>query len=232
MRTRSTQLVAASALALASVGLVGLAATAANAAPSASSQDQTFVTSNAQSNLAEIALGKLGEQRGQDAATHRLAAVTLSDHTKLQAQLTQAAKSAGLTVPSTPNAMQQAVASQLMATPTSAFDLAYAQAEVTGHQMALAVARTESTAGSNTAVVGYDKDYIPIAAGHLDMATTEVSALSGSAPGSVSAGTGGGAQTDTGVGMSWELGAAGALLVAAGSGAVAVTRRRRRTARS
>jgi len=32
--------------------------------------------------------------------------------------------------------------------------------------------------------------------------------------------------------MSWELGAAGALLVAVGSGAVALDRRRRRTARS
>ena len=232
MRTKTTQLITAAVLAGTSVGVVGVVSAPAGAAPSAGTQDQTFVTSNAQSNLAEIALGKLGEQRGQDAATHRLAAVTLSDHSKLQAQLTQAAKSAGLTVPSTPNAMQQAVASQLMATSTSAFDLAYAQAEVTGHQMALAAARTESAAGSNTAVVGYDKDYIPIATGHLNMATAEVSALSGSAPGSVSAGTGGGAQTDTGVGIGWELGAAAGLLVTAGSGAIAVGRRRARTARS
>jgi putative membrane protein len=228
----SIRIAAVGALAASACGVIALGAAPAGAAPTArlasSAQDQAFVTSNAQSNLAEIALGKLGEARGGDAGTKQLAEVTLSDHEKLETSLAGYAKTAGLTMPTAPNAMQQQTAATLMATPASAFDGAYAKAEVMGHQLAIATAKTEATAGSDTTIKAYATSYIPIATMHLQMAEAEVAALAGVSPTSVSAGTGGLAQTDVGGSDYWIVGVvAGAALVGTASG---VEFRRRRAA--
>jgi putative membrane protein len=226
----ATRIGLAVTLAGASFGLIAVGATHASAATSqraaTSAQDQAFVTSNAQSNLAEISLGQLGEARAGDAKTKALAEVTLRDHETLEAGLTKVAKAEGLTMPTSPNAMQLQTAATLKATPAAAFDGAYAHAEVMGHQLAIAAANTETTAGSNASVIAYAKSYIPIATMHLQMAEAEVAALSGTAPTSVSAGTGGGAQTDIGAGDVWIVGVAGGVVIAAGAGSVELRRRR------
>jgi putative membrane protein len=210
--------------------LGALAGTAINASASAatvSAQDRAFFVSNAQSNLAEIALGNLGNQKGTDAATKALASVTLADHTKLQAQLASVAKADGVTLPTEPNAMQKATAASLMAAPSATFDLAYAQAEVMGHQTAIAAAQTETTAGGDTALKSYATGYIPVATMHLNMAQAEVSALGGASPTAVNAGSGGAASISSASSPDWLYGAGGGLLLAGGS--VLLLMRTRRT---
>jgi len=192
-----------------------------------SAQDKAFIASNAQSNLAELALGVIGEERAQDSRTKELAEVTLKDHQTLETHLAQLATTDGVTLPLTPNAMQQAIAATLKATPLAAFDLAYARAEVTGHQMAIAVAKTEESAGSASGVKDYASGYVPIATMHLEMASADVAALTGAAPTSVSAGTGGRAATDTaGSPLLWVGVGAGAVIAIGSAGAALRSRRR------
>lgn len=227
--TRSLSvIIAAAATSTALIGITATGAAAATgAANAASGQDKAFIVSNAQSNLAEIALGTLGEGRAQNSQIKELAEVTLSDHQKLQAQLTTVAAAAGVALPAAPNAMQQATAKQLTATSSAAFDLAYAQAEVLGHQLAISAANTEISAGTDAATVSYAKGYVPIATMHLNMATADVSALAGSAPTSVSAGTGGHATTDQAASSLWWIGVGGGLAIAiAAAGGVTATRRK------
>jgi putative membrane protein len=203
----------------------------ASAAGGVSAQDSAFMVANAQSNLAEISLGQLGQQRGQDAATKQLAAVTLADHQRLQTQLEGIAKTAGVTLPTTPNAMQLQVAATLTATPAASFDLAYAQAEVTGHQMAISAANTEIQTGSDSAVIGYANGYVPVATMHLNMATDEVTALGGVVPSSVSAGSGGMAAMTGSSSALPVAGIAGGAVVLLGVSGIGLARRRgRRTA--
>ena len=215
----------AAGLGTAALILCPVTANAATPAATPSTQDQAFFTSNAQSNLAEITLGNLGLSKGQDAATKALAQVTLDDHTKLEAQLASIAQADGVTLPTAPNAMQMATAAQLTATSTAAFDLAYAQAETAGHQLAIAAANTEVSSGSDPALISYATAYVPIATMHLTMAQAEVSALSTATPTAVSAGSGGRATTDTADRAPWVAGIIGGLTVTAGS--VLVLRRRR-----
>ena len=226
-RAASTGTAAVLAAGTAAAAVLVSAPPAGASAPAAtpSAQDQTFFTSNAQSNLAEIALGNLGLSKAQDAASKNLAQVTLDDHTKLQTQLASLAQADGVTLPTAPNAMQQATAAQLMATAPAAFDLAYAQAETTGHQMAIAAANTEVASGGDAALKSYATGYVPIATMHLTMSQAEVSALSTGAPTVVSAGSGGRATTDTADRAPWLVGIAGGLVLA-GGGAVVVRRRR------
>ena len=200
----------------------------AHRADTASAQDAAFITSNAQSTLAEISRGQLGAQSVQDPATKQLAAVTLADHTKLQAELAAAAAADGITLPTAPNAVQLATAQQLAATSPQAFDLAYAQTELMGHQLAIAAATTETTSGSAANVKSYAAGYVPIATGHRDMAEAEVVALSKTSPVSVPAGTGGLAATRDADQTPLLAGIAAALALAAGS-VVSLARRRRAT---
>lgn len=214
--------------------LGALTAAAVNTSASAaevSSQDQKFVVSNAQSNLAEIALGQLGAQKGTAAATKELASVTLADHTKLQSQLSAVAKAAGITLPTSPNAMQLATAATLKATPAASFDLAYAQAEVTGHRMAIAAAQTETGAGTDPAVKSYATGYVPVATMHLNMAQSEVAGLGGTAPTAVNAGSGGRASSSPAASADWLYGVGGGLLLAGGS-ALVLRRTRRQSGQS
>lgn len=215
--------IAAAALASGTVLLVQLAGTTSAGAVTAA--DATFVTANEQSNLAEISLGKLGGMRGRDSATKDLASTTLSDHMTAMTKLTSAAKQAGARLPQSPNSMQLAVANQLKRVPGKSFDLMYAQAEVTGHELALAGARTERDTTTNAELKSYAVYYIGIATMHLHMAQAEVQALGGS-PTAVPAGSGGAAATNTANGTTHDLGyGAGALLI--GGGLVILIRRRK-----
>ena len=55
--------------------VAGTAISASASTPAVSAQDRAFFLTNAQSNLAEISLGKLGGQKGTDAATKALARI-------------------------------------------------------------------------------------------------------------------------------------------------------------
>lgn len=229
-RTITRTLGALGALTLTGTGLAlgaGVAQAADLKATGVSGQNKTFVVSNAQSNLAEITLGKLGNQRAQSASVRELAAVTLRDHLRLQEELKKAASSGGYEIPTQPNAMQQDTAAQLQNTPAAAFDLAYSTAEYKGHVLAIAAAAGETQAGSDSSVKAYATDYIPVATMHRNMASADVSALGGQLPSSVAAGTGGLAATGGDSSGTWTLGVAGGLALAAVSGTSIVVRRRR-----
>ena len=69
----------------------------------AAQQDASWAQATAQTDLAEIAIGNLAEQRAQHSATKMMAQVTISDHTKALASLKQVASQAGITLPTAPS---------------------------------------------------------------------------------------------------------------------------------
>src|ERR1700735_1164023 len=107
---------AGAAMAVLSVSGLGLAATGAADAASttkASSQDVTWMTANAQTDLAEISLGTLVASRSTNADTLSLAKVTKSQHKLALAKLSTLAKGVHVTLPTAPNATQLKQASEL-----------------------------------------------------------------------------------------------------------------------
>nr|WP_305786960.1 DUF4142 domain-containing protein [Actinoplanes lichenis] len=85
------------ALALGCAGLLLVPATAAQAAPS--DQDAAYLRAAHQSNLAEIAGGKVAQQKGQSQDVKDLGARFVTDHTKLDAALRQTADQLGVDLP-------------------------------------------------------------------------------------------------------------------------------------
>lgn len=208
------------ALTLASAtGLLALSAVmvAGPAAAAPSTQDTTFITTNAETNLAEIAIGTIAQQRATSQVVKDLAAMTLADHKDALAKLTTVAQGLGVTLPTEPNAEQKANAATLTNVSTDAFDLTYAQIQVAGHLKSIAGTNTEISSGADPTVVGYAQGYLPVAQMHLDMATTAVTELGGD-PTAVPGGTGGAAATTapSTYALQIGLGATGVLLVLGG----------------
>ena len=238
-RAATAAMVSAAGLAVGSGLLLGAvpagAATVTSAGPAhgqartatVSAQDTGWAQATAQTDLAEIAIGQLAQQRAEHSATKMMAQVTISDHTKALASLKSVASQAGITLPSAPSATQQAQAAKLKTVASSQFDATYDSTQIQGHELSISATRTELASGSSTAVMNNASAYLPVAEKHLQMAESDYTALGGSVssvPG-VNAGTGGLAAIQPADNAPWlAAGAVGAVLLL-GTGTFALRRR-------
>jgi putative membrane protein len=208
--------------ATAAVGLLLVPATAASAAPS--DQDSTYLKAAHQSNLTEIAGGKIAQQKATSQQVKDLAARFISDHTKLDAALTKTAATLNVTLPDAPNAEQQALAARYQATSGKQFDTLFISTQMTAHMKAMALGRTEISDGSDAQAKKAATDAAPVVASHHT--ALESAARDLGVPDSINTGTGGLAAHRTVRSSAIALIALGMTLVA---GAVLVLRRRRST---
>jgi putative membrane protein len=158
------------AVAVLSVSGLGVAAGAASASAKPSSQDVTWMTSNAQTDLAEISLGTLVASKSTNAETLSLAKVTKSQHTAALGKLTTIAKSLHVSLPTSPNALQLKQATQLKKRSGLNFDNTYDQDQIAGHVLSISQTKSEIKKGGNAKVVAFAKYYLPVAEMHLKMA--------------------------------------------------------------
>lgn len=201
-------------------------ASAATVAAAPNAVDQSYMQKNAQTNLAEIALGTIAQSRAQSDGARELADKTKADHEAALAKLKTVAAALDVTLPTAPNAAQQADAAKLKSVSDNAFDITYAQIQVAGHQLSIAATNTELSSGSDQSLLAYTNGYLPVAQMHLTMATDLLTSLGGSVPTAVPAGSGGaGASTSPAMLVAGiALGALGLALV---GGALTLVSRRR-----
>lgn len=138
----------------------------ASASPVVSAQDTQYLQQAHQTNLAEIAAGHLAQQKGNSQTVKNLGAKFVTDHTKLDQALKQVASNLGVSLPSAPNAHQQAVAARLKATSGSQFDTLFVTTQFAGHTQAMQAGQTEITNGSNPQAVTVARDSAPVIASH------------------------------------------------------------------
>jgi putative membrane protein len=223
---------------LATVGCGTTAAQPGGGGSQLSQQDQTFMTQNAQTDLAEIAAGKLAVARGTTAPLRQTAQTIMSDHQQVLSQLQDLARNLRVTLPNSPDTMQQQQAQQLEASSGVAFDHSYVQDEISGHQASIAQTHQEIGSGSDQQVVNFAKSYLPGAEQHLEMVQhlsntsnpnpgSPSSTNSTSPPSGVNAGSGGEAAASSGMPPAVVAGLAGggALLVLTSGGVLLVRRR-------
>ena len=211
-----------------------------------SQQDQTFMTQNAQTDLAEITVGQLASQRATTAPIRQAAQTIASDHQQVLSKLQDLARNLRVTLPNSPDPAQQQLAQQLNAASGTSFDQAYLQAMVQGHQTSISQTQQEIQSGSNPQVIDFAKSYLPGAQKHLQLvqqlsanpsASTSPSPSANppsnagtpggaNAPSGVNAGSGGqAANSDMPPGLIAALAGGGVLLVSI-SGAALLARRR------
>jgi putative membrane protein len=149
-------------------GLLLIPGTAAQAAPS--DQDAAYLKAAHQSNLAEIAGGKIAQQKGDSAVR-------------------QTASNLGVDLPSAPNAEQQALAARYQAASGDDFDALFVSTQMDAHMKAMALGRTEIADGSDAAAKKVAQNAAPVIMSHheaLDSAAKDLGI-----PSTVNTGTGG-----------------------------------------
>jgi putative membrane protein len=201
-----------------------------------SQQDQTFMTQNAQTDLAEVAAGHLAAQKATNPQIRQDAQTIASDHQQVLSKLQDLARNLHVTLPNAPSAEQQQEAQQLQSASGAAFDQAFLHAMIQGHQTSINHTQQEIQSGSDRQVVDFAKSYLPSAQKHLQMVQQINSANPPSGagtpsganpPGGVNAGSGGqAASPQMPAAVIAGLAGGGALLVLTSGGALLATRRR------
>jgi putative membrane protein len=174
-------------LALGVVGLFLVPAAAANAAPS--DQDVTYLRAAHQSNLAEIAGGKLAQQKANSQAVKNLGARFVTDHTKLDQALTKTASALGVSLASAPNSQQQAVAVRYRAASSSQFDSLFVSTQIQAHMTAMQLGQQEITQGGDSQAKKAARSAAPVIASHHSALQSVARSLG--IPDSIGTGTGG-----------------------------------------
>jgi putative membrane protein len=148
--------------------LLCLGATQAMAALSAA--DKTFATKAAAGGQAEVELGQLATRDASAPAVKQFGERMVTDHTQANQALIEIARQKNLTLPSTPDAADQATEKKLSALKGHAFDSAYMQDMVQDHQKDVADFRNESETGQDPDLKAFAAKYLPVIEHHLQMA--------------------------------------------------------------
>jgi putative membrane protein len=154
-----------------SAGAAG-AATVRGATAKPSAQDVAWMQSNAQGDLAEIAIGKLAMAKSHDADLLKVARVTMQNHATVLARLKVLARNEDVKLPAAPSASQQKDAKELESLSGAKFNLAWDNIQIAGHKQSIAQTETQISKGSAPAVISFAKYYLPIAKMHLSMVQT------------------------------------------------------------
>jgi putative membrane protein len=165
---------AAHALALLSIAAlaamaVPAGAQATTAAPSAS--DRAFMMRAARTNIAEIAGGRLAQQRGCSPTVRLLGQRFADDRRANQQQLAALAQSLDVTLPTQPSLADQRALKRLTQLRGSAFDAAFLSSERLGNMKSINALKAEITSSASAPVVAYAKASLPLAGGRPQLVT-------------------------------------------------------------
>jgi predicted outer membrane protein len=156
-------------LAVAVAVMTPAAAPGAAALGAPSPQDEQYLRTAHQSNLAEIVISEMAARhQGEAPVVVRLGDEFKTDHTKLDESLQSTARLLGVALPATATAVQQQVAGQLAHMERAGFDKAWVLAQVNAHEAAMAATQAEIDKGQDPAVVQLARDAMPIITAHHD----------------------------------------------------------------
>src|ERR1700759_2404039 len=130
--------------------------------------DQTFFNQASQANLAEIAAGKLAENKGNP-KVKSLGKQMVSDHTTAQNELVALAKKENITIPVSPDAEHQQALTDLNKLSGKSFDSAYMASQLADHKTAVALFSEEAVNGTDPGAKAFATKYLPKLKMHLQM---------------------------------------------------------------
>jgi putative membrane protein len=112
--------------------------------------DRQFVQKMLMTNMAEIQLGQLGQQKGSSSEVKSFAQQMVTDHTKANQELQPIAQRMGVQAPTQLDAKHKATADKLSKLQGAEFDREYMAAMVEGHREALQDAQRAAGGGRST----------------------------------------------------------------------------------
>lgn len=177
MFDRTTAFAALAALACC-LGLTGLQADDKGGADKTLT-DAEFVRKAAQTNIAEVKLGKLAAERASNPKVKQFAQLMVEDHSKAQRELAQIAEQKQLTVSTELENKHQMVADKLGRLSGDEFDREYAKTMAKGHKEAVELYEAQSRHGKDAELRAFAAKTLPTVQKHLEMAQNLANQLKG-----------------------------------------------------
>jgi putative membrane protein len=144
------------------------AAFLASTAYAAEKPSQSFLKTAIEGNFAEVEMGKLAQQNGQNENVKKFGQTLIDDHSAANQKAMEAAKSMGVTPPNGPNAKQKADYDKMAKMSGAQFDRDFATHMVADHEKDIAAykkgAKQADAAGE------YAKGQLEVLQGHLQTA--------------------------------------------------------------
>ena len=191
--SRTTTNTRLSALSLC-IGLAGLGFAAGAASQGASSPatgnamkssgtlaagDKTFAHEAAIGGLAEVAMGKLAQQKAGSEQVKQFGSRMVDDHSKANDDLKQVASSKGLTLPTDLDAKHKSKVAKLEKLSGAQFDRAYMAEMVSDHKQDVSEFEKESKSGHDSDIKGFASKTLPTLQEHLKLAEDTDAAVKG-----------------------------------------------------
>jgi putative membrane protein len=142
------------------------------------SADESFAKQMAQSDFAEVEMGRLAEKKSTTEKILAFAREMIEAHTKDNQQLQSVVTTIGISVPSALSESDAAMLQQLEALSGQAFDEAYVRSQVTEHQRVQALLQQELSGGTNAQLKAYAQEALPVINHHLRTAQELASSFS------------------------------------------------------
>jgi putative membrane protein len=142
--------------------------TSSKSAMAVTGDDAKFATAAANGGMAEVALGKLAEQKSANAQIKSFGAMMVTDHGKANDELMALAKTKNITLPATVDADHQKKMDDLSKLSGKDFDKAYVDAMVDGHKKTLDLMQDEAKNGKDADLKAFATKVAPTVQMHLD----------------------------------------------------------------
>jgi putative membrane protein len=162
--------------------------------------DALFVKKAGSGGLTEVQLGQLAQQNGSTQEVKDFGAKMVTDHGKINDDLKTIAAKDNLTLPTQPNAEQQALIGKLTKETGKEFDTNYIHAMVKAHIADKALFTQEAQGAKNPDLAQFAQSSLPVIQEHLSM--IQSIAGSGSSASAKSGGMNMGSSGDSGQGKS------------------------------
>ncbi len=130
--------------------------------------DAKFATDAANGGLAEVALGKLAQQKSVNEKVRDFGAMMVKDHSNAGAELADIAKAKNITLPAAVSADEQKKIDALAKKSVKDFDKAYIDAMEDGHNKALKLFQDEAQKGTDAALKAFASRTVAVVQKHLE----------------------------------------------------------------
>lgn len=136
--------------------------------PTLSTTDATFINTAAAGGTAEVQFGQLAAQKGGTAAVRRFGQEMVTDHGRLNQELTQLAQSKQISPPTSMDTMHQQSYDDLQKLRGRAFDRQYLQGQMQDHEATLQAFQQEAQNGTDPQVKAFAARSVSVIQSHLD----------------------------------------------------------------
>jgi putative membrane protein len=133
-------------------------------------KEASFIKEAAQGGLAEVQMGKLAAEKGQNQEIKQLGQRLEQDHSKANQELTQLAQTKGVTLPSEPPRKEERMADKLQDKTGADFDKAFAEHAIKDHEKDITKFEKALRDCKDSDLRAFIEKTLPVLRQHLQMA--------------------------------------------------------------